>query len=865
MFYIFLYQLKKVIRWLSEPFFFFIYIFLQCAILFGKSLQFISLLPYTILGWFKTSTEKVVRNIHFKKPELSRFKINLFKSVDRNHTSIENMIIVGKKQSFNIVTALKNKGTTVKNTFSSLQNKGKSFLSAIQLPRISVPKVSIPAISIPTIKLPRVPELPKVSIPTLKLPHIRLPHIHVPTIQLNIHVAGIREGLKRFPTFFSKKGVLLTVLSLSVVFIGAFTWQSYLFVKALPAPSNIGKMNYPTSSHIYDRNGKLLYEIYNDQNRTPVSLKDLPVYIGQATIAVEDKDFYQHRGISIVGGMLRAVKDTYITKELQGGSTITQQLVKSSLLTSERTIERKVKEIILAVWTEQMYTKEQILEMYLNQVPYGGSAYGIEEAAKTYFGKSAKNLTIDEAALIAGLPQAPSLYSPYTNPELAKKRRDDVLLRMKQERYITEEEYNSLVKKQLAVIPPKIDINAPHFVFHVKQQLEEIYGSKMVEEGGLRVKTTLDLDIQQEAEKILKEELAKVQHLNIQNGAIVITKPSTGEILAMVGSADYFATPSGAFNVTTSLRQPGSTIKPVMYSLALESGFTAATIIEDVPTVIAIPGAEPYKPVNYDGRYHGKIPIRTALANSYNIPAVKVMQSLGVQRFIYHAEKMGIETWKDTSRYGLSLTLGGGEVRMVDMAEAFGVFASQGKLTTVDGVLEVEDLQGKNITYEKQASRQALDPGTAYIISDILSDNIARQQAFGSGSMLEVPGYKVAVKTGTTNDLKDNWTIGYTPEYVVTVWVGNNDNTSMNQYLVSGITGAAPIWNRVMSYLLNKDKEYNQEQKWMEQPSNVVSVPCQGRTEYFLAGTESSVNCGGNTWGQRNWTQNNWNRPQIAN
>jgi membrane peptidoglycan carboxypeptidase len=345
--------------------------------------------------------------------------------------------------------------------------------------------------------------------------------------------------VKAIVRFITSYRIGYYVLGLVTCFLIVFAWQSYEFVKQLPSPKNIGKLNYPVTTQILDKNGKLLYEIYRDQNRTPVKLTTLPKYISQATISTEDKEFYSHHGISIVGGMLRAVKDTYISNELQGGSTITQQLVKSALLSPDRTIERKVKEIILAVWTENLYTKDQILEMYLNQVPYGGSAYGIEEASKTYFGKSASKLTIGEAAMLAGMTRAPSLYSPYVNPERAKQRRNEVLNRMLQEKYITEEQYKIETAKTLVVNPPKVNIQAPHFVFYTKQKLEEQYGPSVVEEGGLRVTTTLDLDVQKEAEKILQEEITKVANLNVTNGAILVTKPATGEIVAMVGSVDY--------------------------------------------------------------------------------------------------------------------------------------------------------------------------------------------------------------------------------------------------------------------------------------------------------------------------------------
>ncbi|PIY68515.1 penicillin-binding protein [Candidatus Roizmanbacteria bacterium CG_4_10_14_0_8_um_filter_39_9] len=648
-----------------------------------------------------------------------------------------------------------------------------------------------------------------------------------------------------FISFFSMQ-FRFAMLGFIICLIAVFFYQSYQFIIELPSPKEIGKVNFAQSTHLYDRNGKMLYEIYRDENRTPIHLNELPPFVKQATIAIEDKDFYRHNGVSFLSGIVRAAKETLITKSLQGGSTLTQQLVKTALLTPERTITRKVKEIILALWTEKLFTKDQILEMYLNQVPYGGSSYGIEEASKTYFGKHAKDLTLDEATLLAGLPQAPSVYSPYVNPDLAVERRNDVIKKMREQRYIDE---NSRVKGQnskLEVIPLATSIKAPHFVFYVKERLEGLYGSRTVEEGGLNVNTTLDLNIQMEAEKILKEELEKVASLNVGNGAILVTKPETGEILAMVGSSDYFNGTSGAFNVTTALRQPGSSIKPLMYSLALEKGFTAATILDDSPISFIIPGSRPYQPVNYDGRFHGKVPLRYALANSYNIPAVRTLSVVGVGAFVKHAEKLGISTWDDSSRFGLSLTLGGGEVYMTDMATAFGVIANGGRRVDVADVLSVEDMSGRKLFEYTPSGRQVLSSSTAYIMSDILSDNFARRQAFGINSTLEIPGYKVAVKTGTTDEKKDNWTIGYTPEFLVAVWVGNNDNAPMNPYLASGVTGAAPIWNRVMKFVL---QNYGTG-SWFVQPKDVVSKPCYyGKTEYFAKGTETKISCRDNLSG----------------
>lgn len=667
----------------------------------------------------------------------------------------------------------------------------------------------------------------------IKLPKFTFKLSKIIFIKILIYKFSLKFISTRVRYFFL--GVLTTLIL--VIF-----YQSYLFVRSLPSPSNIGKVNYPLSTHIYDRNGILLYEIYRDQNRTKISLTDLPKHVFQSTIAIEDKDFYKHNGVNLFGGILRAIKESLLNKQIQGGSTITQQLVKSALLTPERTITRKIKEVILALWTEKLYKKNEILEMYLNQVPYGGSAYGIEEAAKTYFGKSAKELNLEEAALLAGLPQAPSIYSPYNNPEAAIRRRNEVLEKMAKLKYITKEQKVKSQQTKLEIIPPKTIISAPHFVFYTKSQLESYYGTEKVEKGGLEVITTLDLEIQKEAEKILTEEIEKIRYLNVTNGAILVTRPATGEILAMVGSVDYFFQPWGAYNVTTALRQPGSSIKPIMYSLALQKNYTAASIIDDSPTTFKIEGSLPYKPVNYDGKFHGKVPLRYALANSYNIPAVKVLNSLGVDNFIDYAKKLGIDTWTDRSRYGLSLTLGGGEVTMIDIAEAFGTLANMGYRLSLNYYLRIKNNQGEIIKELRPFKIREIDPGVAYIISDILSDNQARTWAFGQGSALEIPGYKVAVKTGTTDNKKDNWTIGYTPDFLVAVWVGNNDNSPMNPYLSSGITGAAPIWNRMMNYLL---KNYTNRNHWYEKPENVVEKVCFfGRKEYFIKGTESKVDCG---------------------
>ncbi len=642
----------------------------------------------------------------------------------------------------------------------------------------------------------------------------------------------------------------------------------------LPTPYDL--LNYkkiPLSTHILDRNGKLLYEIFGEQNRTPIKISTLPPHVSQATISIEDKDFFKHGGVSLIGGILRAIKDTVISRQLQGGSTITQQLVKSALLSPERTVRRKIREILLAVWTERVFTKEQILEFYINQVPYGGSSYGIEEAAKTYFNKHAKDLTLDQAALLAGLPRAPSLYSPFVDPNLAIQRRNEVLKQMFDQKYITQEQYNSARNKPLNVNPPTTNIKAPHFVFYIKSELEKQFGPQEVEEGGLRVTTTLDLDLQETAEKILREELDKVKYLNVSNGAVLVTRPPTGEILAMIGSVDYFATPSGAFNVTTALRQPGSSIKPLNYAVGLDRHLvTPATIFLDVPTCFpSFP--KQYCPVNYDGKFHGPQPLRMALGNSFNIPAVKMLAINGVREFVASTSAFTMTTFTDPSRYGLSLTLGGGEVRMTEMAQAFSSFANHGTPRTLKGVLRVED-KNDNVLFELKDSnyvqdlhkalknpnflaitgKKAISQETAFIISHILLDNNARSLEFGPNSYLVVPQRAVSVKTGTTDDKRDNWTIGYTANFLTTVWVGNNDNSPMNPYLASGITGAAPIWNRVMTYVLKSQPDlfpirpgsvvgrqvcWNTGAVTAKNPDGTQSDSCPTRFEYFIKGTDS--------------------------
>lgn len=653
----------------------------------------------------------------------------------------------------------------------------------------------------------------------------------------------------KFWKFSWKKLIFLVVLAL------LFTASYFFILKDIPSTATISKTNYPQSTKIYDRNGKLLYTIYTSRNQTFVPLNKVPNTLKKATIAIEDKDFYKHGAIDF-RGIARAFYSTVVKKQVQGGSTITQQLVKNSLLTMDRTITRKVKEVILAYVVESIHSKDKILEMYLNQVSYGGTAWGVQAASYVYFNKPASELNLAESAFLAGIPEAPSIYSPYgSNPELGKKRQLEVLRKMREQGYISRDQEKDA--REYTLNFPKIQhqIKAPHFVFHVKALLEKKYGQRMVEQGGLNVTTSLDLDIQTSAQATVSAEIEQLKNSNVSNGAALITNPKTGEILAMVGSKDYFDTEhDGNVNVVTSKRQPGSSIKPINYAVGLIKGYTAATPFVDERTCFPNPGKAPYCPVNYDGKFHGVAQMRHSLGNSFNIPAVKMLKLNGLEAMIATASAMGISTFTEPERYGLSLTLGGGEVTMLDMATAFGVFANNGYRIDLQPILKVTDNKGKVLEeYKKPISpifgKKVLPDGVAYIISHILLDNAARLVEFGGNSPLKIKNYPVSVKTGTTNDFRDNWTIGYTPSYVVTVWVGNNDNRPMSG-IVSGITGAAPIWHDLMANLID-----GKAPEWPQKPDNVVGkmicatsglLPppdetpdrCPVRFEYFIKGTE---------------------------
>jgi len=671
--------------------------------------------------------------------------------------------------------------------------------------------------------------LPKIRFPEFSFPKIIFPKISFP---------------RKLP-FFAVS---------SLIFTGLLIFIYFYFLKDLPTPYDLKKHQPKLTTHILDRNGQELYKIYKDENRSLVKIDELPSYLIDATVSIEDKDFWNHVGFSPTG-IIRAIYHNWLatSDKFQGGSTITQQLIKNTLLTPEKTIKRKVRELILSVWVERIFSKKEILEMYLNEVSYGGTAYGIQEAAQQYFGKNAVSLSLSEAALLAGLPAAPTAYSPFgINQEKAKERQADVLRRMTEDKNISAETAGETLKQEIKLSQNSTNIKAPHFVMYVRDWLALKFGEDMVNNGGLKVTTTLDLNLQEFVQKTVTDEISNLKKLRVTNGAALVTDPKSGEILSLVGSQNYFDFQhDGQVNVVFRPRQPGSSIKPVMYAAAFQKGFTPASVILDAPISFPNPGSKPYSPVNYDGKFHGNVPIRTALASSYNVPAVKVLSTIGVNSMIDQGEAMGIKTWGDRKRFGLSLTLGGGEITMADMAEAYGTIANYGNHVPLNPILKVENSQGKVLFQSFPGiPDRAIPAGVAFQLIDILSDPIARAPAFGTRSVLNIPKHQIAVKTGTTNSLRDNWTFGFTTDFVVSAWVGNNDNSPMS-YIASGITGASPIWSKIFQGILSQ----RQTPFTFPQPQDLVTVKictltgqlaCEGcptRDEFFIPGTEPKSAC----------------------
>lgn len=644
-------------------------------------------------------------------------------------------------------------------------------------------------------------------------------------------------------------GVIFVIVMIFFGYVGAlglFAWYG----RDLPQPGKLSEAR-GNSTIFYDRNDKVIYEMFQDKNRVPAESKDIPDTLKQATVAVEDKRFYEHKGVSEFGILRAAIMSALGSP--QGGSTITQQLIKNVLLSSERTLPRKIKEAILASQVEKKYTKDEILVMYLNEAPYGGSFYGVGSAAKGYFGKDPKDLTLVESAVLAGLPQNPSSYSPFIGEkDLWKGRAKDVLRRMREDDYITkDQEEDALARlEKVRFSAPKETINAPHFVFYVKDQIEQEYGAGIISQG-VKVKTTLDLELQKKAEKLVKDEIEGLEDYDVGNGALVAMEPESGEIITYVGSYDYNNNDYGKYDVVSQgHRQPGSTLKPIEYATAFSKGYTPATVLMDVKTTFPNQGGEDYIPENYDLKYRGPVQVRFALGNSLNVPAVKMQAMIGLRDFLQQSYDMGLTSLEPTQdtidNLGLSASLGGGETTLIELTTAYSVFANGGNKVEPHGVLEIEDFNGKRIFKKKnEKGKEVLSKEISFLISHILSDNNARFDTFGANSYLVIPGKTVAVKTGTTNDKRDNWAVGYTTDIAMAVWVGNNDNSTMNQQISSGATGASPIWHNVMVELLKK-----YDDGIIEKPDNVKAVtidaflgglPRDGqptRSEYFIEGTE---------------------------
>jgi 1A family penicillin-binding protein len=621
-----------------------------------------------------------------------------------------------------------------------------------------------------------------------------------------------RQAARRIPWGqWLWRGLLLSVAAAAVLSLMAVVAAvaGYAIIAAeLPSPQELQSRSFTfASSQIYDREGKLLWELIPPTagRRTWVPLSRVSPYLQQATIATEDRFFYANVGVDPIAVVRAIYYNVTEGKIVSGGSTITQQLARNVLLSpeerSQETVSRKVREAVLAMELFRRYPKDKILEIYLNQIYYGNLAYGIEAASETYFGKPATDLTLAEAALLAGLPQSPALYDPFSNPEGAKARQQVVLGLMVEAGTITQAQAAFASQEELHYVTPKITFAAPHFVVYVRQLIEARYGPDLLyQQPGIRVQTTLDPRIQSIAEDEVTKQVDALVGKNVTDGAAVVLNVKTGEILAMVGSKDFNDEAiDGQVNVALRPRQPGSSIKPLTYLAAFERGWTPATLIMDVPVEYPDGAGGIYKPTNYDGKFRGPVLVRSALGNSYNIPAIKALEFVGLPALKEMAARLGITTLTRND-YGLALTLGGGEVTLLEMAGAYQAMADGGVRVPPVAILRVTDSLGRVIEeYHPPQGTQVLRPEHAYLMTHILADNGARTQTFSPNNVLKL-SRPAAVKTGTTNDYRDNWTIGYTPDIVVGVWVGNADNTKMKN--VSGVDGAGPIWHNVMERAL---------------------------------------------------------------
>ncbi|MDA3814883.1 MAG: PBP1A family penicillin-binding protein [Patescibacteria group bacterium] len=607
-------------------------------------------------------------------------------------------------------------------------------------------------------------------------------------------------------------GILLAlgVLIMAMLFL--------YYIKDLPDPGKINKRIINESTKIYDRTGEhILYEIHGEEKRTVVPFDQIPDTVKYAAVVLEDQGFYSHHGIDFKGILRSLLKDVMKGSLEQGGSTITQQFVKNSILTSEKRISRKIKEVILAIEIEQKFSKDEILQMYLNEIPYGSNAYGIEAAAQTFFGVHANELSLSQSAFLASLPKAPTYYSPFgTHIDRLDARWKYALDRMADLGYITREQADEAKKEDVVsqISPTRENIKAPHFVLYVKEMLVEEFGEEAMERDGLKVYTTLDWDLQQIAERVVREGVEENgEKYNFSNAALVALSPKNGQVLSMVGSRDYFDEEiDGNVNVAVRLRQPGSSFKPYVYATAFSKGYTPDTILFDVDTNFSTNSGEPYNPKNYDNKNHGPLKMKEALGMSLNVPAVKTLYLAGVNESINMAKSMGITSLNQPERYGLSLVLGGGEVKLIDHVSAFGVFANDGVKVDKTSILRVEDSKGEVIkNYISDQGEEVMDENVAREITGILSNNKLRESVFGTNNALVIPDRQVAAKTGTTNEWRDGWLIGATPSLAAGVWVGNNDNSPMAQG-ADGSYVAGPVWNKFMTEALkNTQKEKFQE------------------------------------------------------
>ncbi len=633
---------------------------------------------------------------------------------------------------------------------------------------------------------------------------------------LTILSNAIKIKMKKFFKKYPLKNWLLSILALGIMLSGfAIVWISTL---KLPDFKSFNERKIQSSTKIYDRTGTiLLYDVHQDIKRTIIPYENMAVSIKNAAVAIEDSEFYNHRGIRI-SSIIRGTIWAKITgKKIQGGSTITQQIIKNTLLNQDRTLTRKIKEWILAIKLEKIMTKEEILALYLNEAPYGGNLYGVEEASRAFFNKGARDLTLAESAYLAAIPNAPTHFSPYgKHKKELDSRKNLVLKRMLDLKFITNTEYTQAVADIVVFAPSQpMHIAAPHFVFFIKDYLEKKYGAEALDSGGLKVITTLDYDLELKTEAIALAQAKKNERdWKGSNAAVVVIDPKNGQILSMVGSRDYFdKTIDGNFNVATASRQPGSSFKPIVYAQAFKEGYTENTTLFDVKTEFnsscspmgkPLPGnknATCYSPNNYDNGFRGPMTLKSALAQSINVVAVKLLYLVGIPDSLKMAHDLGITTLNDPTRYGLSLVIGGGETTLLDMTSAYSVFANDGIRNPYQAVLSVEDSSGNILEKYQDKSYRVLDSNITRIIADILTDDNARAPTFGVNSVLHIPGKEVAVKTGTTNSNKDAWTIGYTPSIAVGVWVGNNDNKSMKK---GGAALAGPIWNAVITEALKK-------------------------------------------------------------